>query len=106
MQMHDLAMDLTIVSRAGFLTSVTESGAGFLKPRLCSPRPLRVDGNGLLVKVKGKNQDQQLEEKSQALKGTPKTSVIPEETSLHHHEMNLEKQIDERYEGRETKEEQ
>lgn len=67
---------------------------------------LLVDGNGLLVKVKGKNQDQQPEEKSQALKGTPKTLVIPEETSLHHQEMNLEKQTDERYEGRETKEEQ
>lgn len=99
-------MDLTIVSRAGFLTSATENGAGFLTLQRHSPHPLRVDGNGLLVKVKEKNRDQRPEEKSQALKGIPKTSVIPEEMSLHHPEMNLEKQTDERYEGNEMREEQ
>lgn len=74
-----------------------------LEDRICFSS---VDENGLLVKVKGKNRDQQPEETSQALKDTPKTSVIPEEMSLHHQEMNLEKQTDERYEGRETREEQ
>lgn len=41
MQMHDLAMDLTIANRAGSLTSVIENGAGFLTLLLCSPRPLK-----------------------------------------------------------------
>lgn len=102
--MHDSAMGLTIVNRAGSLTSVTESGPGFLTLHLCS-HPLK-DGNGLLVKVKERNRDQRPEEKSQVLKGTLKTSVIPEEMSLHHQEMNLEKQTDERSEGSETREEQ
>lgn len=60
----------------------------------------------MLVKVKEKNRDQRPEEKSQVLKGTLKTSVIPEEMSLHHQEMNLEKQTDERSERNETREEQ
>lgn len=59
-----------------------------------------------MVRVKGKNQDQQPEEKSQVLKGTLKTSVIPEEMSPHHQEMNLEKRTGERSEGSETREEQ
>lgn len=103
--MHDSAMGVTIVSRAGFLTSAIESGPGFLTLRLCSHHPLR-EGNDLLVRVKGKNRDQQPEEKSQVLKGTLKTSVIPEEMNLHHQEMNLEKRTDERSEGSETREEQ
>lgn len=102
--MHGSAMGLTIVNRAGSLTSVTESGPGFLTLHLCS-RPLK-DGNGLLVKVKEKNRDQRPEEKSQVLKDTLKTSMILEEMSLHHQEMNLEKQTDERSEGSETREEQ
>lgn len=103
--MHGSAMGLTIVSRAGSLTSAIESGPGFLTLHLCSHHPLK-DGNDLLVRVKGKNRDQQPEEKSQVLKGTLKTSVIPEEMSLHHQEMNLEKRTDERSEGSETREEQ
>jgi hypothetical protein len=53
--------------------------------------------------VKGKKHDRLHEEKIQALKGTPKISVIPEETSLHHQETNLEKQTDERFEGSEMR---
>ena len=60
----------------------------------------------MLVKVKEKNRDQRPEEKSQVLKGTLKTSVIPDEMSLHHQEMNLEIQTDERSERNETREEE
>lgn len=57
----------------------------------------------MLVKVKGKNHVQLHEEKIQVLKGIPKISVIPEEMSLHHQEMNLEKQTGLKYEGNEMR---
>lgn len=47
------------------------------------------------VKVKGKKHALLHEEKIQVLKGIPKILVIPEEMSLHHQEMNLEKQTGE-----------
>lgn len=49
----------------------------------------------MLVKVKGKKHALLHEEKIQVLKGIPKILVIPEEMSLHHQEMNLEKQTGE-----------
>lgn len=103
--MHDSAMDLTIASRTGSMTLTTERGAGFLTLQQYSLHLLK-EGNALLVKVKGKKHDLLLEEKIQALKGIRKISVIPEEMSLHHQEMNLEKPIGGRYEGNEMKEEQ
>lgn len=57
----------------------------------------------MLVKVKGKKHVRLHEETIQVLKGTPKISVIPEEMSLHHQEMNLEKQTGEKYEGSEMR---
>lgn len=74
-----------------------------LRTGICFPS---IDGNGLLVRAKGKNRDQPPEEKSRVLKGTLRTSVTPEETSPHHHEMNSEKRTGERCEGSETREEQ
>lgn len=53
--------------------------------------------------MKGKKHVQLHEEKIQVLKGTPKISAIPEEMSLHHQEMNLEKQRGEKYEGNEMR---
>lgn len=57
----------------------------------------------MLVKVKGKKHVLLHGEKIQVLKGIPKISVIPEEMSLHHQEMNLEKQTGEKSGESETR---
>lgn len=98
MQMCGLAMDLTILaSRTGSVTSITVRGADFLKAQQCS-RLLKGE-NVLLATVKGKKHAPPHEEKIQGLTATPKVSVTPEETSLHHPEMNLEKQTGEKCES-------
>lgn len=100
--MHDSAMDLTTLgNRTDLMTLITERGAGF--PRVQYNLHLLKGENALLVKVKGKKHVQLHEEKIQVLKGTPKISAIPEEMSLHHQEMNLEKQRGEKYEGNEMR---
>lgn len=101
--MHDSAMDLTtLASRTDLMTSITGRGADFLRVQQYSLHLLKGE-NALLVKVKGKKHVLLHEEKILVLKGIPKISVIPEETSLHHQEMNLEKQTGGKYEGNEMK---
>lgn len=101
--MHDLVMDLTILAnKTDLMTLITERGAGFLRVQQYSLH-LLTGGNALLVKVKEKKHGLPHEEKIQVLKGTPKVSVIPEEMSLHHQEMNLENQTGEKYEANEMR---
>lgn len=101
--MHDSAMDLTtLANRTDLMTLITEREAGFLRVQQYSLHLLKGE-NALLVKVKGKKHVLLHEEKIQDLKGIPKISVIPEEMSLHHPEMNLEKQTGVKYEGNEKR---
>lgn len=101
--MHDSAMDLTILaSKTDLMTLITERGAGFLRVQQYSLHLLKGE-NVLLVKVKGKKHVLLQEEKIQVLKGIPKISVTPEEMSLHHQEMNLEKRTGEKSEENETR---
>lgn len=97
--MCDLAMGLTtLASRTGSMTLITVKEAGFLKVQRYSRRLLKGE-NALLVIVKGKKHGPRREEKTRALKGTPKVSVTPEDMSLHPQEMNLEKQTGEKSES-------
>lgn len=84
------------------MTLITGRGAGSPTVQLYS-LPLLKGGNALWVKVKGRKHDRLREEKIPALRDTPKISVIQEETSLLHQEMNLETQTEEMCEGNETR---